>query len=591
MCGIVGTHDDWLKERGLAPEAAMRAAVEELRWRGQEGAECIRIGSWWLGCARLAITQAGSRQPVVQRGRRYAAVLNGAITNARELWAELVPGVEQRAAPPNDAWLPLLALARGRRDLLARLRGHHAYAVVDGQTDEIVLGRDRYGEKPLLQLHHQPDGARRLVAFASTPGALRLLGMPAPDMSAAITPWLRRGFAAITPTRPQADLELVETDRAEPAATTTTTTPLRARVVASVRRCTDTTVTAGLFLSGGIDSSCLAASLHELGQALPAYQFHATGTPTAERDLARAVAKRCQLPFRPVDGGPDVLAALPQLTRCAGLPLGDPSVLAVHAVARAAAADGVRVMLGGEGADELFFGYRRYRALARLPRLPWLRSTAPRWAMGYIARWWRAVVTADPIEELLAVTPPGFAATVLSPALRQVDAPAPLGQTARGVELARAARDSDLENYLRLDLLPKIDIATMAAGIEARCPYLEGDPEPAAAISHDLGKRRLRAAFANDLPAAVMRQPKRGFSLPLDRWFRGQLPALDRLREPRTLSRPHISAQGVTAAIDRHRSGRANLGHGLYLLVAWEEFLRSQEQESPEPVIKPDVLL
>ena len=157
--------------------------------------------------------------------------------------------------------------------------------------------------------------------------------------------------------------------------------------------------------------------------------------------------------------------------------------------------------------------------------------------------------------------------------------------------MARAARDSDLENYLRLDLLPKIDIATMAAGIEARCPYLEGDPEPAAAISHDLGKRRLRAAFANDLPAAVMRQPKRGFSLPLDRWFRGQLPALDRLREPRTLSRPHISAQGVTAAIDRHRSGRANLGHGLYLLVAWEEFLRSQEQESPEPVIKPDVLL
>ncbi|WP_367317698.1 hypothetical protein, partial [Klebsiella pneumoniae] len=70
-----------------------------------------RAGPWWLGCARLAITQANSRQPVVRRGGRYVAVLNGAITNARELWRKYLPGVERRAAPANDAWLPLLALA------------------------------------------------------------------------------------------------------------------------------------------------------------------------------------------------------------------------------------------------------------------------------------------------------------------------------------------------------------------------------------------------------------------------------------------------------------------------------------------------
>ncbi|MCA8953279.1 MAG: asparagine synthetase B, partial [Planctomycetes bacterium] len=87
MCGIVGVRDDWLRQNGLAPEPAVRAAVEDLRWRGPDGGGIARIGGWWLGCARLAITQPNSRQPVVRRGGRHAAVFNGAITNARELWA------------------------------------------------------------------------------------------------------------------------------------------------------------------------------------------------------------------------------------------------------------------------------------------------------------------------------------------------------------------------------------------------------------------------------------------------------------------------------------------------------------------------
>ncbi|MCR9246199.1 MAG: asparagine synthetase B [bacterium] len=569
MCGIVGARDDWLRNRGLEPRAAMQLAADRLLWRGSDGIGITRIGDWWLGCARLAITQPNSHQPVVRRNRPLAAVLNGAITNARELWNELLPGVGDRPAPPNDAWLPLLAVERDRRYLLDRLRGHHALAIVDGTTNELVLRQDRFAEKPLLRHHH----AGELVAFASTGPALAAVGAPPPGTIPQLATFFDRGFAAWQ-----------ATDLAPEFTASPTPADLRERLLTSVARCTDTTVTTGLLLSGGIDSSCLAAAMHARGRLLPTYQFCATGSPTTERELARAVAERFGLPFHPIDGGPEVLEALPKLTELAGLPLGDPSTLAVHAVASAAAADGVRVLLGGEGADELFYGYRRYRALTWLPRLPWLRATAPKWSMRYPARWWRAVVSADPIAELLAVTPPAFTATVLAPEHeRSASRTAPadrIGPNAKRQRrsLADTARDHDLTNYLPLDLLAKVDVATMAAGVESRCPFLEGDLDANARAATDLGKRRLRAAFARDLPRAVFRQRKRGFALPLDRWFRGDLPWLDLLRDARTLQRPHLRPGGVADVIDRHRRGAANLGHGLYLLVAFELHLRSHEE-------------
>ncbi|MBM4064014.1 MAG: hypothetical protein FJ265_23380, partial [Planctomycetes bacterium] len=280
-------------------------------------------------------------------------------------------------------------------------------------------------------------------------------------------------------------------------------------------------------------------------------------------------AARCGLPFHPVDGGPEVLDPLGQLTALAGVPLGDPSVLAVHALARAAAAAGVRILLSGEGADELFLGYRRYRALAAMPRLSFLGRLAPSWSMRYLARWLRAAASPDPAQALLEVTPPGFRRLALA-------RPAPAARAARRPDdPVLAARAADLDGYLRLDLLPKVDVATMAAGIESRCPWLEGDYAGFGATRAALGKRPLCAAFAGDLPPAVRRLPKRGFALPLDRWFRGDCSLLDLLAEPRTRERGHLRRGGLAAAVDLHRRGAADLGHGLYLLAAVEFFLRA----------------
>ncbi|MBL8751922.1 MAG: asparagine synthetase B [Planctomycetes bacterium] len=577
MCGIVGARHDWLVATGRDPAMAMRDAVAALAWRGPDGQGVVRAGDWWLGCARLAIGPARSKQPVVRRGGRFVGVMNGAITNARELWAHFLPGVERRAELPNDAWLPLLAVERGEDQILGRLRGHHAFAVVDTQTGQLITGRDWYGEKPLLQALENLNGSRCLVAFASSPTALRLVGGAPPFVPGRLPEWFRFGWMRrkepwLAGATPQGLVQLGFARRIKPEVA-----DLRTALLASVARCSDTRVPVALSLSGGLDSSCLAVALHANGKRVPAYQLRAAGAPATEREAARAIAARTRLDLRPVDIDQQALAALPFLTACAGLPLGDPSILLVHALARAAAADGIRVLLSGEGADELFLGYRRYRALARLPHATWLRALAPRWSMRYGARMVRAITAPDPATALLAVTPPAFGSHVLAPdlAARRCWRDEARSPVRPGQDPVLAARDADLDGYLRFDLLPKIDVACMAAGVEARAPFLEGDCRWFGQDRTALGKRPLREAFANDLPPEVLRLPKTGFALPLDRWFRGELPWLDLLREPTTCNRPHLRPGGVARAIDLHRSGKVDLGHALYLLVAYETWLRS----------------
>ncbi|MGE3171310.1 MAG: asparagine synthetase B [Planctomycetota bacterium] len=583
----------------------MRSALAALRWRGPDGAGSVRCGDFVLGCARLAITERRSRQPLLRRGGRFAAVLNGAVTDARAQWRELRPRLLRRPSLPNDTWLPLLWCEAGRPERLGDFAGHRAVAVVDAVEDRLWLAQDPAGEKPLLVA--LVGGAP--VAFASTAPALRALGVDAVVDDAGLARLFWSGAAGPPVGRPAGPRVVAALPRVHTAAGSgqpPVPVPARAApeaappvlataLAAAVARCADAGADqpVGLALSGGIDSSCIAVELagRRDGSAPTAWQFRAAGADRGERDLAAAVAAHLGLALRPVEGGPEVLDALPLLTRCAGLPLGDPSVLAVHALARKAAGAGVRVLLSGEGADEALLGYARHRALRRLPRwrLPAPPRTAADWSMGRVARSLRALAAADPYLELLAVTPPAFRREVLTAEIAAPGSTGPWGPwpgRPRGPAAERlqhaAAVDRDL--YLRWDLLPKLDVATMAAAVEGRCPFLDGEVQRAcAALSplQRLGKRPLRAAYRDRLPAAVFAQPKRGFALPLDRWFRGDLPWLDLLRSARTRARPHLRPGGLDRAIDRHRRGAADLGHALYLVVAFELYLQSLEESVP----------
>ena len=582
MCGIFGVRRSWLARQTGDAKASLSLALDALRWRGRDEARIVLHGDFAIGCARLAISDRRSSQPVSRRDGRWVAALNGAVTNARALWADALPVALSRRALPNDAWLPLVLVQARGPAALADLRGHHVCVVADAARDEWHVSRDPFGEKPLFVLRERGEP----VAFASTMPALRALGAPFTLSSEATQRFFRDGALGALLHR-SADIEVADEQRGFGIPVVADTRPsaqpmpFAAALQSAVARCADVDAELGMFLSGGIDSSCLAAELGAQQRRVRAYQFLAKGEPSDERELAAHVAARFGHELVCVDAGTETLDALPMLTSQWGLPLGDPSVLAAYAVARAAAADGIRVMLSGEGSDELMFGYARHRALLRMPnvrmRLPFVSS----WSMGTTSRALRAIAAEDPYAALLEVTPPAFWSDALSIDGGAQDALVS-GVGARGArdERLRHAASVDRDFYLRSDLLPKLDVATMAAQVEGRCPFLDGDVAHALdAMSpmQRLGKAPLRSVYATKLPHAVFAQRKRGFALPLDRWFRGELTMLDLLRDQRTRQRAHLRATGLDRAIDLHRSRRADLGRALYLVAAFEIWLRTED--------------
>jgi len=580
MCGILGVRRSWQPDRDVADRA-----LASLAWRGPDGSSMQEVGDWYLGVARLAITDAVSDQPIRCPVTGRYVLFNGAVTSADREWREAAGETATR----NDAELALQRLRVGGPAALTETCGPYALAVVDPQSDVLWFARDPEGEKPLFVVTR----GRQVVAFASSVAALRRLGLDVRLDEQNAARFLSYGFA-LDPELVRDGYSLHADLRGAHVARSSTglcqvygATPQEARSPASfeqrvedaVARCATAEVPVGLCLSGGVDSSCMAAALSRRGRQLPAYQFCAIGAPAEERQRARSVAEVTGMELRPVDGGPEILDALSYLTRCTGLPQGDPSVLATHALAKAARADGVRVLLSGEGADDLWLGYRRQRAAAHLPSRGWRSLPAPALANGALARLWRALVAASPYDALMQVSPPGFARAVLEPGgLPSAELP---GAGAGGTALARA-RHVDRAYYLRHDLLPKSDTALMAAGVEGRCPYLDpgclAAPETTTADAREvLGKRALKRAFSRDLPAGILERRKLGFGIPLDRWMREQDALADLLADRRTLDRPHLKPGGVRQMLDGQRAGKLRVGHALYLVAAYEIYLRYLE--------------
>ncbi len=577
MCGILGVRRSWLDD----PQR-IQAACEAMTWRGPNRHDRIVAGDWHLAVARLTISDSRAPQPIWTADRRRVILFNGVVTSANTERTE----IGTRCVTGNDAELPLHRLARGGPEGLLQTSGHYAMAILEPATDQLWLARDPEGEKPLYVVRR----GRRVVAFASTIASLRHLGLSITADDGERARFLRFGFAlgqtvADGELTLDQDLRGVVLHRGDAVPREWSPRPSAApgslfdRVRRATDRCAQAEVPVGLCLSGGVDSSCLAAALHLSNRQLPAYQFRADRACSKERDNARRVADHTGMELRLVDGGPQILEWLPELTRMVGQPLGDPSVLAVHAVARTAAADGIRVLLSGEGADELFMGYRRHRVARHLTNPLPLGPLGMDRALGMstVARLCRAAASRQPYESLLEVTSPAFRRAVFAPELVEsnlpvVPSPTPLHR----------ARDLDRHWYLRRDLLPKLDTALMAAGVEGRCPYLDPEvvhgPESSAEDPRTLlGKSHLRAAFREHLPERVLRMGKRGFGLPLDRWLREHDMIPDLLRDPRTVQRSHLRGTGLTRLLDLHLSGRYDLGHPLFLVASLEYHLRDVE--------------
>jgi asparagine synthase (glutamine-hydrolysing) len=594
MCGIFGAI-----ARGAAPlrhpDAVARMAAA-LRHRGPDG-ECI-VGHERarIGARRLAIMDLTTGdQPFQSPDGRVWMVCNGEIYNAPELRRRASgPGWEYPFRSRGDIETIVPFYERFGSDAVAQLDGMFGLAIWDDARRRLVLARDRAGEKPLFwteldgelrfaseiqALLEFPDQGRRLDRTGLS--LYRALGyVPAPHT-------LFEGIHKLPP----ASVLIAENGRIEirpywsPAAAASappaleSAAQLRAVLVRAVQRELMSDVPLGVFTSGGLDSSLLVAAA---ARAMPGERIHTYAVRFSEPGYdesayAEAVTHDIATVHHVVTADDESLGhALDVVSRSLAEPLGDPAVLPTWLLAQAARAD-VKVILSGEGADELFGGYPTYlghKYAERWQRLPGPLRAAVRWAVDR----WPSSTGKMTLEFMLKQF---FAATDRPWVERHLTW---LGATAieDGVipelscKLAGFPHHDPLNRmlwfdfltYLPDDLLVKVDRATMLASVEARAPYLDREvmelvlPAPARLKVRGLTtKAILKEAARGLVPDRVIDRRKRGLSVPVARWLNtGLAPLADRV-----LHSPLLA---------EHRAGRRNHARRLWpqlMLALWSE--------------------
>jgi asparagine synthase (glutamine-hydrolysing) len=652
MCGLAGLAGaDPTASPGADARADIAVMLSTLAHRGPDGEGIRVLPGAALGHRRLAIIDLSDRgaQPMPLRcarlgGRgdddpRVWVVLNGEIYNHRELRADLENrGHTFHSGSDTEAVLHLYE-ERGA-DCVLDLRGMFAFALWDAVERRLLLARDRLGKKPLYY-RLGPGG----IAFASEMKALAALARARGESSEADHAALRRylalkyvpgpgtairGILKLPPASiltyasgraqissywslPEAAIEGRTVDRER------LSEELRETVRESVALRMRSDVPLGLFLSGGLDSaiiaSCMTALVRDGVHAGPIRTFTVDfkeadyGELRQASEVARALGtEHHEIPIRPTaaqtaDILPDLAAKLDQ-------PFADSSAVAVYHLAREVRHH-VTVALSGDGGDELFLGYDRYRAHRLAGRLG--ASIAATGVTGRLSRALAAALPGAPGRRNLAGRARRFLAaagltplerndawiTCLDPALAASVAPGlcgpedPLdaihaayggGQTGDPGEALLASQRADLLVWLPDDILHKADAACMAHSLESRAPLLDHRVvELAMRIPVSLklragrGKAILRDAFARDLPVGVIRRRKAGFGLPLDHWLRHELAGYcrDLLLDSRTLSRGIFSREGIETILRDHVKGRENREDAIWALVMLEHWFRS----------------
>lgn len=562
MCGIAG-----LITRDQAPpdEGVLRRMTDALKHRGPDGNGVWMGPGIGLGHRRLAIIDLSNRavQPMASADGRYVISYNGEVYNYRELRVELA---EQGAvfASDSDTEVVLQAYRIWGPDCVKRFRGMFAFAVWDSEKKTCFLVRDRIGKKPLFYRTLR-NGT---VAFASEVCALVPLEPVTVDDQALrlffglqYVPSPLTGYQEIRSLPPNHRAFITNGDiRVEAYASWDDADPLFAPrpdegfvaiLEEAVRLRLRADVTVGAFLSGGVDSAAIVAlATRYTTRPLRTFTMGFPSIGMDERAEAEAIAKRFHTSHDSFEARPEHLAALTErIIDAYGGPYADSSALPVMLLSEAVARE-VKVVLVGDGGDELFGGYRRYMAYAQA-------LTAARFG-GWMAPWFvmfgqivrdtqiirmgetLGIAMSNPIRAYGEL----FCGSYFSTRLRGMFQPEFMERTKGsaavsyiadrmskfgGKPLERAMR-FDFESYLADDLNVKMDRATMAYGLEARAPFLDYRVVAHALklplrerVTMSKTKVALKRAMKGILPDDVLHRPKKGFQVPLAVWFRGEL--------------------------------------------------------------------
>lgn len=616
MCGIAGM----ATVEGVPARERLAAMCAVMRHRGPDGEGAFIAPGIALGMRRLAVLDIeGGAQPVQNASGTVQAVFNGEIYNYRELRAELrAAGVRLRGSGDSEV-IPHLYELHGPEFVL-RLNGMFAIALWDARTHRLLLVRDRMGIKPLFYaerggtLYFGSEVKSILVAGGSA-GSVDAVGLDqllsleytlAPRTLLADVCKLEPGTALI---HERGHSRIVRWWNAlrEPVSSTPRSVPewcgrLRETFAAAVRRQNVADVPLGAFLSGGLDSSILVATLARVS-ASPPLTF-TVGFKDAGYDelvFARRVAQRYGTRHQEEILVADYQQLLPEVMSQLDQPIADFSVFPTLLVAHMARRH-VTVALGGDGGDELFAGYDTYAAdrlsarwLDLLPQagraglaravqlLP--PGTAKRGLANQLRRFlegsalprsWQhlrwMVFLSDAQRQRLYT--PAFHALVRDSLARQLES-AFVPTTDR----LDAQMRCDLRWYLPDNILQKVDAMSMACSLEARVPWLDNEVvDLALAMPSDLKYRQgvrkwiLREAFREDLPPQILTRGKEGFSMPMKHWLRaGWNELMHELLAPAQLSAEGYFDSGTVAQLMReHERGQANHSHLLWALMVYQ---------------------
>ena len=620
MCGICGIASG----DGPPDRSRLEAMSAKLVHRGPDSDGIFVDERMGIAARRLSIIDlAGSDQPLANEGETVHVVQNGEIYNYRELRRELERAGHSFRSEGDTEVLAHLYEEHGT-GFAERLRGMFAVAIWDSRRRRLVLARDRFGIKPLYyraagsglefasELRALPrgeidlDALEAFLAFNSIPAPLTIFKdcrkLPAGHLLIwdGGEPRLER-FARPAPSgelREEEEAELIE--------------ELRARLRDSVRAHLVSDVPVGVLLSGGVDSSLLAAlAAEELSEPLRTFSIGFEEKSFNELRDVRLVVERYGTRHRELVLRPDAALLLPALADAFDEPFADSSALPTYLVSQLAAED-VKVALSGEGGDELFGGYYTYAAdllaerfggLAQLaaPLVERIPSSSRRASFDYRAKRFVRAAHLAPLERhhgWKEIFSPDARAELLGrhSSFDPVDLLRARFAETEGAPLLARLQDVDASVYLVDDLLVKTDRASMAHSLETRVPFLDTVVSSFAFALPTRHKVRglqkkvlLRKAAEPLLPRRIAHARKRGFSIPAAAWLRGDLEPFAR----ETLSAERMRRQGffepaaVQHVLDEHVSGREDLSRQLWGLLAFTLWHERQVEREPTALREP----
>lgn len=622
MCGIAGIVD-LAGEREIDRDALTRM-TNALTHRGPDGEGFFIRPGLGFGHRRLAIIDlVGGVQPFVSGSRDGVLTFNGEIYNYTELADEL-RGNGANLRTRSDTEVLTEGLARDGAQYISRLRGMFAFGFWDARAQTLTLSRDRLGERPLYYAE-TTDG---FLIFASELGAIIASGLVSLDFDhQALADYFLYGFipdpksvykairklppatALIAKRGKTARLQRywsLEYSPLEEVSFETAQDELIARLDDAVLSQMIADVPLGAFLSGGVDSSGVVASMAETGVTVKTCSIGFDEDSHDERQYARLVAKLFRTDHVEDVATLDAAALIDDIARIYGEPFADASALPTYLVSKLARRH-VTVALSGDGGDEIFAGYRRHKfflqeeriramvpeALRRAtfgiagafyPKLDWaprplrLKTTLQSLGQSRGAAYAHAIAanlpnrTAHLLAQDFKKSLGGYRAESVVEEALGLPSDHPLVAAERG----------DLAAWLPGRMLTKVDRAAMANSLEVRPPLLDyklvewaARLKPAYKLQDGNGKRILKAALERRLPSEILYRPKQGFALPVADWLRAEGGPLSRLNASEAWRKSGVlDTKAVEAMAKAHKASALDASQELWSVIMFDAFLQ-----------------